>query len=128
MKVDLVVRNARIVTHDGEFHGGVAVQDGKIALTGADDALPPATREIDAGGRVLMPGVIDPHTHLGVNYPFDEDMRTETAAAAAGGLTTVLLYIRNKAGLDSIIAHAWTDKLGNPWSVDSMAFRPSGIG
>ncbi len=39
-----------------------------------------------------------------------------------------LLYIRNKAGLDSIIAHAWTDSLGKPWLVDSMAFRPSGIG
>ncbi len=39
-----------------------------------------------------------------------------------------LLYIRNKAGLDSIIAHAWTGKLGDPWSVDSMAFRPSGRG
>ena len=39
-----------------------------------------------------------------------------------------LLYIRNKAGLDSIIAHAWTDSLGKPWSVDSMAFRPSGHG
>jgi hypothetical protein len=39
-----------------------------------------------------------------------------------------LLYIRNKAGLDSIIAHAWTDSLGKPWSVDSMAFRPSGTG
>jgi hypothetical protein len=39
-----------------------------------------------------------------------------------------LLYIRNKAGLDSIIAHAWTDSLGKSWSVDSMAFRPSGVG
>ena len=37
-----------------------------------------------------------------------------------------LFYIRNKAGLDSIIAHAWTDSLGGPWSLDSMAFRPSG--
>ncbi|MER3412379.1 MAG: amidohydrolase [Thermoleophilia bacterium] len=43
-----------------------------------------------------MPGVIDPHCHLGVNYPYDEDMRTETAQAARGGITTVLLYIRTK--------------------------------
>ena len=98
MKADLVIRNARVVTHDGEFMGGVAVKDGKIALSGSNDALPEATRSIDAGGRVLMPGVIDPHCHLGVNYPYNEDMRTETAAAARGGLTTVLLYIRNKAG------------------------------
>jgi hypothetical protein len=39
-----------------------------------------------------------------------------------------LFYIRNKAGLDSIIAHAWTESLGEPWSVDTLAFRPSGVG
>jgi dihydropyrimidinase len=95
MSVDLVIRNARVVRHDGEFHGGVAVENGKIVLTGADSALPKGHREIDAGGRVLMPGVIDPHCHLGVKYPYAEDMRTETAAAASGGVTTALLYIRN---------------------------------
>ena len=56
----------------------------------------PAKYLIDADGRVLMPGVIDPHCHLGVNYPYDEDMRTETAQAARGGITTIVLYIRTK--------------------------------
>ena len=96
MKADLVVRGARVVTHAGEFHGGVAARDGRIVAVGADDALPDANRVIDADGLTLMPGVIDPHCHLGVNYPFDEDMRTETAQAARGGITTVLLYIRTK--------------------------------
>jgi dihydroorotase-like cyclic amidohydrolase len=96
MKADLVIRNARVVTHAGEFHGGVAARDGRIVAVGADDALPDAQRVIDAEGRPLMPGVIDPHCHLGVNYPYDEDMRDQTAAAASGGITTILLYIRNK--------------------------------
>src|SRR5262245_23559038 len=96
MKADLVIRNARVVTHLGEFHGGIAAVGGQIAAVGADEALPAGAREIDAGGRVLMPGVIDPHCHLGVNYPYDEDMRTETAQAARGGITTILLYIRTK--------------------------------
>ncbi len=95
MNADLVIRNARVVRHDGEFHGGVAVKDGKIVMTGSDEALPQGHRDIDAGGKVLMPGVIDPHCHLGVKYPYAEDMRTETAAAASGGITTALLYIRN---------------------------------
>lgn len=95
MKADLVIKGARVVTHDGEYHGGVAIEGERIVLTGSDTALPQARRVIDAEDRVLMPGVIDPHCHLGVNYPYDEDMRTETAAAARGGLTTVLLYIRN---------------------------------
>ena len=98
MSADLVIRGARVVTHVGEFEGGVAVEDGRITAIGADGALPSGKREIDADGRCLMPGVIDPHTHLGVNYPYDEDMRTETAAAARGGITTVLLYIRNTEG------------------------------
>ena len=96
MKADLVIRNARVVTHTGEFHGGVASRDGRIVAVGADDALPDAARVIDAERRALLPGVIDPHCHLGVNYPYDEDMRDQTAAAASGGITTILLYIRNK--------------------------------
>jgi dihydroorotase-like cyclic amidohydrolase len=96
MKTDLVIRNARVVTHTGEFVGGVAASGGRIVAVGSDESLPQGHREIDAGGRALLPGVIDPHCHLGVNYPYDEDMRTETAQAARGGITTVLLYIRTK--------------------------------
>ncbi len=55
MTADLVIRNARVVRHDGEFHGGVAVKDGKIVLTGADSALPKGHGEIDAEGRVRCP-------------------------------------------------------------------------
>ncbi|MGH3691663.1 MAG: dihydroorotase [Microbacterium sp.] len=96
MKADLVIRGARVVSHAGEFLGGVAAAEGRIVAVGTHDALPSASHEIDADGRYLMPGIIDPHCHLGVNYPYDEDMRTETAAAARGGITTILLYIRTK--------------------------------
>lgn len=96
MIADLVIKNARVVDFKDDFHGGVAVKDGRIVATGTDDALPEATRVIDAEGRVLMPGVIDSHCHLGVAFPFAEDMRTETAQAARGGITTIFLYIRNK--------------------------------
>jgi len=105
MTVDLVLYNGRIVRHDGEFHGGVAVSGDRIVAVGTKDTLPAGEREIDLGGRVLMPGVIDPHCHLGVNFPYDEDMRTETAAAASGGVTTVLLFIRNPEG--SYIPFYW---------------------
>lgn len=98
MSADLVIRNARVVTHVGEFDGGVAVEGERIASIGSNDSLPKGKREIDAEGRHLIPGVIDPHTHLGVNYPFAEDMQTETAAAARGGITTVLLYARSTDG------------------------------
>ncbi|HEY8453039.1 MAG: amidohydrolase family protein [Micromonosporaceae bacterium] len=98
MKADLVLYGGRVVTHAGEFTGGVAVADGRIVAVGTREALPRGVREVDLDGRVLLPGVIDPHCHLGVNYGYDEDMATETAAAAAGGVTTILLFIRNKDG------------------------------
>lgn len=96
MKADITIRNARVVDHTQEFVGGISISNGKILMAGLDDSLPDANRVIDAGGRCLMPGVLDAHCHLGVAYPFAEDMRTETAQAARGGLTTILLYIRNK--------------------------------
>ena len=95
MTVDLVIRNARLVDEHEDMFGGIAVNEGKIVALASSEALPAARREIDAEGRVIMPGVFDPHCHLGVNFPYDEDMRTETAAAARGGITTVFLYIRN---------------------------------
>jgi len=98
MKADLVIRNARVVDHAGEYHGGIAISDGLIAVTGTDASLPRGKREIDAEGRCLLPGVVDTHCHLGVAFPFEEDMRTETAQAARGGITTIFLYIRNKQG------------------------------
>ncbi len=96
MKADLVIRNARVIDFRGEFIGGLAVNDGKIVVSGLDESLPEGRRVIDARGRCLMPGMVDAHCHLGVAYPYVEDMRTETAQAARGGLTTVLLYTRTK--------------------------------
>lgn len=98
MHADLVITNARLVDHSGEQYGAIGVADGKIVAIGDVDAMPEARRTVDAGGKVVMPGVVDPHCHLGVNYSYDEDMRTETAAAASGGVTTVLLFARSMDG------------------------------
>lgn len=68
---DVIVRNGFVVDGSGEtgFKGDVAVRDGKIAAVGAVDG--PARREIDAGGRVVAPGFIDPHTHFDVQLLWD---------------------------------------------------------
>jgi len=96
MRADLVIKNARVVDFRGEFAGGVAVVADKIVASGPSASLPPAKRTIDAAGRCLLPGLVDTHCHLGVAYPYADDMRTESAQAARGGLTTFLLYIRTK--------------------------------
>ena len=62
--------NADILTPDGpEIPRGVIVMSGgKIVAVGADAAIPTGARVIDAHGRTVTPGLIDPHSHLGV-YP-----------------------------------------------------------
>lgn len=93
--VDLVLKNARLVTPDGVFQGGVAVDDGKIVSISSDVNLPPASEVIDCAGKIVMPGVIDPHIHIGLHVPLEDDCHTETASAAVGGVTTAGRFVRS---------------------------------
>lgn len=91
MKVDLLIKNGTIVTPDHTFQGSIAVKDGKIAAIITGSELPEATEVYDATGKVVTPGLIDGHVHFrepGVDYK--EDFATGTAAAACGGITTVI--------------------------------------
>lgn len=96
MKYDLVIKNAQLVDENVNIFGSIGIKDSKIAAIADTKNTLDASRVIDAEGRTIIPGVFDPHCHLGVNYDYDEDMRTEMAAAARGGITTAFLYIRNK--------------------------------
>lgn len=49
---------------------------------------------IDAKGKYIFPGLIDPHVHLGNTFPFFEDVKSETLCAAAGGVTTILVFLK----------------------------------
>src|SRR2546428_760817 len=68
------------------------VEDGVelIAASGPEDLLPPADRIIDAGGRYVLPGLIDCHLHVGPEY---DDWKTAPLAAAHTGLTTLLPFV-----------------------------------
>lgn len=62
--MSLLIRNARIISPDREIgRGGVLIEDGRIAEVIEGDALPSADAVIDAGGRTVMPGFIDIHSH-----------------------------------------------------------------
>jgi dihydropyrimidinase len=88
-KVDLLIKNAAIVSSGGRARGSILIHDQKIVGILDGPALPEAVKTIDARGRAVIPGVIDPHTHPGGKFPLWDDFRTETPAAAAGGVTTI---------------------------------------
>ena len=91
MSADLLLRNARIVTGDADFHGSVAVRSGKIAQVASGDETIEAAEVVDLAGKLLLPGLVDGHVHF--NEPGREHWegyRTGSMAAAAGGVTTVL--------------------------------------
>ncbi|MEC9340701.1 MAG: amidohydrolase family protein [Pseudomonadota bacterium] len=69
---DLLITNARIVDGTGkpEFRGSVAVKDGTIVAVGDVNGTD-ATRTIDAGGKVVSPGFVDPHTHYDAQLAWD---------------------------------------------------------
>src|SRR5947209_3375312 len=85
--VDLVVRGGTIVSSTGAMSAGIAVDGGVIVAIARDDALPEARETIDAAGKYVLPGVIDPHVHFrSPGYEYKEDWTSGTAAAASGGL------------------------------------------
>lgn len=94
VQVDLVIRNAKVVTPGGAVEGGVGIAGGRIAAIASDAGLPEAAEVIDAGGEYLLPGLVDPHAHPGGKYPIDQDFLTESVGAAAGGVTTIGAIVR----------------------------------
>ncbi|MEC0232181.1 dihydroorotase [Paenibacillus alba] len=88
---DLVIYNGRLVYKDAVRDGGIAVQDGKIALVFEASQRPQGKQELDAGGKYVLPGLIDSHVHFRTpGYEHKENWESASKAAVAGGITTVL--------------------------------------
>jgi dihydropyrimidinase len=93
MAFDTIITNGRVVTATDTYAGDIAIRDGKIAAIGQGLPRDNAAKIIDAGGRHVLPGGIDVHTHL--DMPFggttsSDDFETGTRAAAFGGTTTLI--------------------------------------
>jgi dihydropyrimidinase len=89
MTVDTIIAGGRLVTPTGVSSGSLAIDDGTIVAVGDEASLPEADRRVDATGRLVMPGVVDPHFHVD-EVPENRagTIPAETAAAALGGITT----------------------------------------
>jgi dihydropyrimidinase len=87
-----LIKHGNIVTAVDHYVGDILIDDETIALIGQQLDLP-ADRVIDAAEKLVIPGGIDPHTHM--EFPFggtiaSDDFRTGTIAAAYGGTTTII--------------------------------------
>jgi len=92
VSLDLLIRNAMLVTPTGQQQSDIAIADGRFAViapAGTLDASPEQT--VDAAGLLALPGLIDEHVHFrqpGLEH--EEDWQSGSLAAVMGGVTTVL--------------------------------------
>lgn len=94
--MSILIRGGTVVNADREFKADVLCADGKIVAIGENLRAPTGAQVVDAGGQYVMPGGIDPHTHM--NLPFmgtvtADDFFTGTAAGLAGGTTTIIDFV-----------------------------------
>ena len=91
MIVDSVLINAKAYLNGEIVDCSVAIEDGKIQKIGKETQMPNADEKTDLKSLLLLPGLIDEHVHLrDEGKAYKEDFTSGTAAAAAGGFTTVL--------------------------------------
>jgi dihydropyrimidinase len=97
---DLVIRNGTVATASDVFTADVGITNGQVVALAR--GLGPATREIDAGGKLVLPGGIDSHTHIeeprGGPTVNADDFASGSASAAVGGTTTVIGFAKQDRG------------------------------
>lgn len=94
--MSVLIRGGTIVTADRTYRGDVYSEDGTIKAIGENLDVPAGAEVVDAGGCYVMPGGIDPHTHM--ELPFmgtvaSEDFFSGTTAGAAGGTTMIIDFV-----------------------------------
>jgi dihydropyrimidinase len=91
--MSVLIQGGTVVNADRTFRADVLCEDGLIVAVGEGLKAPQGARVVDAGGQYVMPGGIDPHTHM--QLPFmgtvtTEDFYSGTAAGLAGGTTMII--------------------------------------
>ena len=93
---DTVIKNARVVRPNKTSVDclDIAIQNGKIARLGPEIQAEQAKQVFDARNRLAFPGCVDAHMHIGIYAPLAQDAVSESKAAAMGGVTSSLNYLR----------------------------------
>src|SRR4029078_12054168 len=87
-----LIKNGRVVTAVDDYKADILIEDERESVIGKSLEME-ADQVLDAGGKLVIPGGMDPHTHM--ELPFggtqaSDDFRTGTIAAAHGGTTSII--------------------------------------
>ena len=122
----LLIKGGQVVTAEHTYRSDIYCENGLIEAIGSDissSELGSDIETVDAGGCLIMPGGIDPHTHM--QLPFmgtvaSEDFFTGTAAGLAGGTTTIIDFVIPNPQQDILDAYAqwreWATKSASDYS------------
>jgi dihydropyrimidinase len=116
-----LIRNGRIITAVDDYKADILIEDETISVIGAKLEME-ADLVIDAAGKLVIPGGIDPHTHM--ELPFggtqaSDDFRTGTIAAAHGGTTTIIDFAVQYKGQSLLEAvDNWHQKAEGKTAID----------
>jgi len=131
VQADLAIVGGTVVTGSGANRADVLIHGDRIAEVAREIGDVRAENTIDAGGLLLMPGMVDTHVHLMDPGPTErEDFPTGSAAAAARGVTTIVehthahpvrdvleladkvAYLRGRSNVSfGLAAHVWPDRI-----------------
>ena len=103
MTYDTVIVDSHVILPQGMVDKNIVIDEGKVV--GLTNDVPACDNKINGNGLISVPGPIDTHVHYGVYSPINEAAKTESHAAAIGGVTTMMRMLR----------------LGNPFSSSLQA-------
>ena len=119
--MSLLIKNGRVVTAVDDYHADIYIGNSHVDVIGKELMIE-ADRTIDASGKLVLPGGIDPHTHL--EMPFggtmtSDDFETGTRAAAHGGTTTLIDFAVQLKGTSTLTAlDQWHAKAEGKTAID----------
>jgi dihydropyrimidinase len=103
MERTTLIRNGTLILPEGERQGDVLLSGERIAAIGPGLASDGVDRLVDAAGCIVLPGIIDPHTHIQLDtgiYRTPDNWEIGTRTAACGGVTTVIDFATQFPGQD----------------------------
>jgi dihydroorotase (multifunctional complex type) len=94
-RFDTVILNGHAVLPGrGVVQAELGLKDGRISAVGEGFSPGEADEVVDAAGKLVLPGAVDSHFHLGIYRDMTEDAKSETLSSLAGGVTSVISYFR----------------------------------